>query len=174
MERTKIKKTCVMPNKIPPDQATPETQKPEPYDEAYLNEKIALGTKSWSGKDHDAFIDMVRGRDALITFDNLVKCGFSPCKYFDSGVHTAKISAYKIHSGDYVIHLDHFEYIDKNRVSIFVFKINDSDFCAINANFIITTIPELQAAMSDMLAANKIKFEFPVPIDTWAQITESE
>jgi len=80
MERTKIKKTCVMPNKIPPDQATPETQKPEPYDEAYLNEKIALGTKSWSGKDHDAFIDMVRGRDALIKFENLVKCGFSTCK----------------------------------------------------------------------------------------------
>jgi hypothetical protein len=83
MERTKIKKTCVMPNKIPPDKATSETQKPEPYDEAYLAKKIEAGTKTWSGIDHNAFIDMVRGRDAPI---NVCYKSGEPCKHECSGL----------------------------------------------------------------------------------------
>lgn len=155
---------------IYPNQATPETQKPEPYDEAYLNEKIEDGTKTWSGEDHNAFIDMVRGRDALITFDNLVKCGFSPCSYTLSNGH----NEYKLPNGDYTIHLDHFTHKEKAQVVVLISKNFDDTFSAIKAFLSITTIPELQAAILGMLAANNIKFEFPVPIDTWVQITESE
>ena len=152
---------------IYPNQATPETQKPEPYDEAYLDEKIELGTPSWSGKDPDAFIDMVRGRDALINFKNLIKCGFSPCSQYYHGGHLA----YKI-IGDYSITLDHYPYHEKAQVCINLYKDFDNRFNEIKSSFSITTIPELQTAILDMLSANKIKFEFPVPIDTWAQITE--
>ena len=60
------------------------------------------------------------------------------------------------------------------QVTVTIYKPLDSQFKEISDTFSITTIPELQDAILGMLAANNIKFEFPVPIDTWVQITESE
>lgn len=40
-----------------------QQEQPTPYDEAYLNEKIAKATKSWEGVDVDKFMDEVRGRE---------------------------------------------------------------------------------------------------------------
>ena len=60
------------------------------------------------------------------------------------------------------------------QVTVTIYKPLDSQFKEISDTLSITTIPELQDAILGMLAANNIKFEFPVPIDTWVQITESE
>ena len=60
------------------------------------------------------------------------------------------------------------------QVTVTIYKPLDSQFKEISDTFSITTIPELQDAILGMLAANNIKFEFPVPFDTWVQITESE
>lgn len=138
------------------------------YDFEQTIARLAEQGGGWSEvEDVDAFLAELRGYDALITFENLVKCGFPPCSHHYHDGHLA----YKI-VGDYSITLDHYPYHEKAQVCINLYKDFDNRFNEIRASFDITTIPELQAAISDMLAANKIKFEFPVPIDTWAQITE--
>lgn len=41
------------------------------YDEAYLNEKIAKASKSWEGVDVDKFMDEIRGREPVTTWNRL-------------------------------------------------------------------------------------------------------
>ena len=60
------------------------------------------------------------------------------------------------------------------QVTVTIYKPLDSQFKEISDTFSINTIPELHDAILGMLAANHSKFEFPVPIDTWMQITEKE
>ena len=138
------------------------------YDFEETIARLAEQGGGWSEvEDVDAFLAELRGGDALINFENLIKCGFSPCSHYYHDGHLA----YKI-IGDYSITLDHYPYHEKAQVCINIYKDFDNRFNEIKSSFSITTIPELQTAILDMLSANKIKFEFPVPIDTWAQITE--
>lgn len=52
-----------------PDWLFKKQEQSAPYDEAYLNEKIAKATKSWEGVDVDKFMDEVRGREPEVDLD---------------------------------------------------------------------------------------------------------